>query len=366
MDGVMTRGFSGTLTDIHREGCHSRNQRTLSHFLSHGKWDENYLMRIIQEKTWKMIRQEAKRTEEPIFIIIDDTICEKKKPSSQAMLSIQGTGFHYSHTKGKQVWGYEMVQQVLRCGDCVIPYDFKRYESKKQSKIQLACELVANLPRCSQKKYLLIDTWYPAKSVLETAAQSGCHVISGLKTNRIFYPQGIRQSLKEFANHIRESDTDLVTVGHTSYRVYRYEGKLNMVENAVVLLCWDAAESLTLKNMRAFLSTDISLSSEQILSYYSKRWVIETYFRTIKGNFSFDRYQVRSTKAIHRFWTLLSFTAAFCILTGHATLLDGLQRWRVKKAKAGLNLSIGQQEQESRWILFKNSCKLHRESFVSL
>ncbi|MGG3996922.1 transposase [Aneurinibacillus thermoaerophilus] len=77
--GVMTRGFSGTLTDIHREGCHSRNRRTLSHFLSHGKWDENYLMRIIQEKTWKMIRQEAKRTEEPIFIIIDDTICEKKK-----------------------------------------------------------------------------------------------------------------------------------------------------------------------------------------------------------------------------------------------------------------------------------------------
>ncbi len=85
IDGVMTHGFSGTLTDIHRESCHSRNRRTLSHFLSHGKWDENYLMRIIQEKTWKMIQQEAKRTEEPIFIIIDDTVCEKTKPSSQAM-----------------------------------------------------------------------------------------------------------------------------------------------------------------------------------------------------------------------------------------------------------------------------------------
>ena len=182
-----------------------------------------------------------------------------------------------------------------------------------------------------QPVYKDIDTWYPAKSVLQTATQSGCQVISGLKTNRIIYPLGIRQSLKEFAQHIRKRDTDVVTVGPSSYHVYRYEGKLNLIENAVVLLCWDSTRDFTPQNMRAFLSTDVSLSNEQILHVYSKRWVIETYFRTMKSNFSLDRYQVRSTKAIDRFWTLVTFTATFCILTGHATISEGLKHWRTRK-----------------------------------
>ncbi|MGW8957606.1 transposase [Paenibacillus sp. NPDC055715] len=44
--------------------------------------------------------------------------------------------------------------------------------------------------------------------------------------------------------------------------------------------------------MKAFLSTHISLTSETILTYYSKRWVIETYFRTAKVHLARDRYQV--------------------------------------------------------------------------
>jgi hypothetical protein len=334
MDGIMTRGFSGTLTDIHRESCHSQNRRTLSHFLTHGKWDEQHLTRIAQQKSWECIKQEAKHTQEPIFVIVDDTVCKKTKPSSQAMYSIQGTDFHYSHTEGKSVWGHAVVQTLIRCGEKVLPYAFSRYESEQNSKIQIACDLVSTVPKSPFPTYVLMDTWYPAESVLKTCALSGFHVISGLKTNRIFYPYGIRQSMKDFAEHIRKGDTDLVTVGHTSYRVYRYEGKLNFIENAVVLLCWDADQPMTPQHMRAFLSTDVSLSNEKILTYYSKRWAIETYFRTMKSNFSFDRYQIRSTVAIHRFWSLLSFTATFCSLTGHSDLLTGLQSWQSKKTNS--------------------------------
>ncbi|MEC0105364.1 transposase [Paenibacillus taichungensis] len=50
--------------------------------------------------------------------------------------------------------------------------------------------------------------------------------------------------------------------------------------------------------MKVFLSKDVSLSNEEILNYYSKRWVVETYFCTAKVQLAMDRYQVRSAQAI--------------------------------------------------------------------
>jgi hypothetical protein len=355
VEGFLAHGFSGTLTDIHRESCHSRNRRTLSHFLTHGKWDEHHLLHVVQESAWKAIHQEAKRIQEPIFVIVDDTVCEKTKPSSQAMFSMQGTGFHHSHTKGKRVWGHERVEQILRCGDVIFPYQFQRYESKQESKIQIACNLLKKVPTCSLPKYLLIDSWYPAQILLETALQTGNHVISGLKTNRIIYPYGIRQSIKDFAKHVRKEETNLVTVGHSSYYVYRYEGKLNVIENAIVLLCWEAETPMTSENMRAFLSTDVGLSNKQIMQYYSKRWAVETYFRTMKVNLSLDRYQVRSTKALDRLWTLLNCSATICMLIEKTSLIVSIHQWQKKtknswiefiytSAKAGESLDMIQKQ----------------------
>ncbi|WP_155985145.1 hypothetical protein [Paenibacillus sp. FSL H7-689] len=78
-----------------------------------------------------------------------------------------------------------------------------------------------------------------------------------------------------------------MTIGSSDY--HRYESKLNVVENAALLLCWKDGEGFDPKQMRAFLSTDVSLSNEEILSFYSKRWAIETYFRTAKVRLAMDQ-----------------------------------------------------------------------------
>lgn len=176
-----------------------------------------------------------------------------------------------------------------------------------------------------------MDSWYPSASALQTSAERGFHVISGLKTNRIFSPQGIRQSLKNFASYISKSDTVLVTIGSSAYRVYRYEGKLNLLENAALLLCWKDGDGFEPKQMKAFLSTDISLSNEEILCYYSKRWDIEAYFRTAKVQLAMDRYQVRSTQAIDRYLTLLMSSALYCQYDSQGSLNDGLHYYRIQK-----------------------------------
>ena len=121
------------------------------------------------------------------------------------------------------------------------------------------------------------------------------------------------------------------TIGVEDYRVYRYEGKLNLLENGVVLLCWKDGDDLNSSSIRAFLSTDVSLSNEQILSYYCKRWSIENYFRTAKVYLGMDRYQVRSTKSIDRYFALLLFVTMCCTYSGQGSLIDGIHQYRKQK-----------------------------------
>ena len=131
----------------------------------------------------------------------------------------------------------------------------------------------------------------------------GFYTIGALRTNRVLYPCGIKQKVSEFALHLQKTDAavSLVTVGSRSYYVYRYEGNLNGIENAVVLITYPKDAFGVPKALRAFISTDASLSTEEILDKYADRWPVELFFRQSKDKLSFDRYQIRSSKGIRRY-----------------------------------------------------------------
>ncbi|GGH70877.1 hypothetical protein GCM10008014_55760 [Paenibacillus silvae] len=73
------------------------------------------------------------------------------------------------------------------------------------------------------------------------------------------------------------------------------------------MLYWKADEPFDCRQVRAFSSVNLTLSTVQILSYYSNRWAIEMYLRTAKMKLGLDRYQVRSATSLDRFWALLAF-----------------------------------------------------------
>ena len=90
------------------------------------------------------------------------------------------------------------------------------------------------------------------------------------------------------------------------YYVYRYEGNLNGIENAVVLLSYPAKSFGKEKALRAFISTNAALSDEEILDLYVVRWEIEVYFRDCKMKLAVDKYQIRSANGIKHFWLIAS------------------------------------------------------------
>lgn len=263
-----------------------------------------------------MIYEEARQSGKPVFCIVDDTISSKTKPSSRALHPIEDAYFHQSHLKGKQDYGHQAVAVMLSCNGLVLNYAIVMYD-KTQSKVKIVQEIARGLPVPPVLSYFLCDSWYTCGDLMDAFVKKGFYTIGALRTNRILYPCGFKQDIREFALHLRKTDAavSLVTVGSRSYYVYRYEGHLNGIENAVVLLSYPKDAFHVPKALRAFISTDVSLSTREILDRYVERWPVEVFFRQGKDKLAFDQYQIRSSKGIQRYWLLMSL-AHFIACTG--------------------------------------------------
>ena len=190
---------------------------------------------------------------------------------------------------------------MLSCNGIVLNYAFVMY-NKSISKIDIVQSIAKELPVPPVMSYFLCDCWYVSEKIINTFAQRGFHTIGALKTNRLLYPSGMKKKLRELAAElsVTHREFDLVTVKKRNYYVYRYEGNLNGIENAVVLLSYPEKAFGNPKALRAFISTNVALSTQEILSWYVCRWPIEVFFRQCKEKLALDGYQIRSAQGIKR------------------------------------------------------------------
>ena len=110
---------------------------------------------------------------------------------------------------------------------------------------------------------------------MDSFIRKGFYTIGALKTNRVIYPCGIRQKVSEFALHLRKTDraVSLVTVGGREFYVYRYEGELNDNTNAEVMISYPREAFGDPKALRVFISTNVGISTQEILDTYTE-WLL--------------------------------------------------------------------------------------------
>ena len=306
-------GYHGKTTDFAKNSfCH---RTIIAHFLNSGKWDESLLSDTLKQSVIEIIYSEAARTGKPVFCIVDDTIASKTKPSSRVLHPIEDAYFHQSHLKGKQDYGHQAVSVMLSCNGIVLNYAFVLY-NKSISKIDIVQDIAKELPVPPVKSYFLCDCWYVSEKIINTFAVQGFHTIGALKTNRLLYPLGMKKKLSELAAElsVTHKNFDLVTVKGRNYYVYRYEGNLNGIENAIVLFSYPEKAFGKPKALRAFLCMDVSLSTNEILDNYVCRWPIEVFFRQCKDKLALDSYQIRSAQGIRRYWLIMSFAHYMCVV----------------------------------------------------
>ena len=66
--------------------------------------------------------------------------------------------------------------------------------------------------------------------------------------------------------------------------------------------------------LRMFISTNVDLSTQDILDIYVSRWPIEIFFRSSKSKLGLDTYQIRSQKWIERYWLIMSLMHYLCCI----------------------------------------------------
>lgn len=314
VSGIIVTEGSKTISSVHNKITCNRDRSTGSRFLSSYSWNHEY---VTQERIFHAISEISNTCEDSDvgFLIIDDTLTKKNTSTKK----IEGLDFHNSHADGnKPKWSHCLVTSHYKINDYSIPLDFRQYHRKESSKKlskkfldknELAMELINEFTPVTKNNYLLVDSWYTSAKILLHGLINGCHTIGRIKSNRVIYPAGIKTNVKKFSSYIRTNETSLVTASNNKYYVYRYEGKLNDIENVVVLISWTKND---LSDNPAFIiSTDVSLDNKTIISYYEKRLDIEVSYRYHKTALGFDEFQIQSLKSIHRYWSMIFLTYTF-------------------------------------------------------
>ncbi|MCT4564737.1 MAG: IS701 family transposase [Maledivibacter sp.] len=344
--GIISIDSKRNISNLSSKVLNSKDRSCVTKFLNNSPWDDKSLDACRINNLLSLTKPKANET---IFIVIDDTVITKSKDTKH----IEALGYHFSHTEGKSVWGHCIVSSQIITKSHSVPLGFKQYFSESycnqrnltfETKLEIANDLVdvfakANTYR-QNKIYILTDSWFASKDFFEKNLSWGYHTISGFRTNRCIYPKGIKVKISDFIKYTSEDDFKDVTIKDKTYKVYRYEGKASGIDNAVVLICYEANK--TNPKIVAILSTDTELSSKIILKHYSNRWKIETSFLYLKDRLGLKHYQMRKIKGFTRFWSIVYLAY---------TLLE-LYRARISQEKS--KLTLGDTIQKFKGATFKS------------
>lgn len=211
------------------------------------------------------------------FLIIDDTVIDK----SFAKV-IENLAWIFCSKKNKSVFGLNIVVLVWSNGIITIPLAFKLWKKdSKKSKYDLALELLSyakNFLRI-KPKYVVFDSWYAGKRILQRIYGYNWKFICQLKKNRKFNGAQL-QRYKKNPYWIAEGHID----GNCKILIVRHGKKY-------------------------YATNDFELSKTEILARYKTRWTIETMFRMLYDKLGMEECEARSAQAqtAHIHLCLMSF-----------------------------------------------------------
>ena len=172
MHGLISVKGNKSISSIGKSIANSKDKSCMYKFLSNSDLDEN-LLNNNRINHIKQLLETVTPHNSVGFLSIDDTI-NKKSINARSM---DGLGFHYSHTEGKSVLSHCVVSSNFAVGDISIPIDFKPYykedycrtfNKKFESKIDIAKEFIQNSQKPSNcdKIYVLTDSWYTSAPII--------------------------------------------------------------------------------------------------------------------------------------------------------------------------------------------------------
>jgi hypothetical protein len=314
----------------------------LSRFFSEAPWVQEALVVIwlehfraemqplVEAEREQQRQQQPKRRGRPKqplvtgYVIGDDSTMSKPKGRK-----MQGLGKHHSTTSDQRIVGHSLVQGLYVLLDRTCPLAPQLYRQAKvceaekvlfHSKIELMEALIREFePVAGTQTHILLDSWYCAKCLWHAARERDFLITTGLKSNRwVRVPddtvaQGWRwQKLSEYAAGLSEQDFELLPWPRGGKKVYVHVVKTSvrkLYRCQVVIVRHNLTAPLA--QTRYWASSDLEADAHGLLAHIAARWEIEVFFGDGKEELGLDHYQVMSTSALLRFWTLAMLAYVF-------------------------------------------------------
>jgi hypothetical protein len=245
---------------------------------------------------WQEVKPTVRKVErETAALILDDTIQEKPYTDENEVMC-----WHYDHSKGRAVQGFNLLNCIYQVEDISIPVAFElikkpvQYCDLKTRKLKRASLVTKNelmramLDVCVQNKllfrFVLFDTWFASK-------ENMCHIketlskdfICALKTNRLAAVSPEDHQANRFTP-IEELPWQEETL---------FTGWLKDVPFPVLLVRQIFANKDGSTGILYLACSDPTVTRGLILATYQKRWPIEVFHKSLKQNAALGKAPVR-------------------------------------------------------------------------
>ena len=273
---------------------------------------EKLLYRVMSQLISEVDRLTGKDRES--VLIADDSLFSRQRSKKVELLSRV-----FDHTSHRYCRGFRMLTLGWSDGNTFLPVTFsllssprdehiicpvqekdkrtngyKRRIRARMSTTDVLIEMLRNA-RSIPAKYVLFDSWFTMPKTVIRVKKENRDVIGMVRISEKihYFCNGKWQDIKSIYGSIRSGSSDSSKIVGSVCVKIREQRKCELEE------CVDAKvvfiKKKKSKDWLAVLSTDISLSDEEIIRIYGKRWDIEVFFKVCKSNLALAReFQGRS------------------------------------------------------------------------
>ena len=323
-----------------------KSRRAYNWFFNDAKWDEDKVAQVKADAFFKTIKP---KKEKRILLLIDDTDNEKKGKKTD------GVGKFFSHAENAFIWGNNFVTSSLQYGNLFIPHKARMYikeeDAKKdgrfefKTKPQIAFEeIIEPLEIPSYMRLIVVaDSWWFSEQLINSCRGLNHHVICRIKSNKCVEANDSYKQVQKYARNLEKKDFKEITIeARGKKKKYKFFEKITEMENIGKVRLVITEKTTKKKEPKYFISTDLTLTVEEILTIYENRWNIETCHREANQKLGFKEYQMRDKKGIERFIQLvfLMWTMLLLIELRGKIDIDALEIPRLGEMLEGLRLEV--------------------------
>ena len=254
-------------------------------------------------------------------LIIDDTIEEKPYTNENDIIA-----WHFDHVKCRNAKGINIVSALYEAGGKRVPVGYKLVEKTKKviskktgkktrvspiSKQQHFRNLIVSSAGNEVKfKYVLADTWFASSENMKFVKNDvGKNFIMPMKSNRLV---ALSEQDKLDGFFVKIDSLELGEGKTVWPKGLDFPGYL-------VRQVFKNGDGST--GTLYLISSDLMLLDDQIATIYKRRWKVEEYHQSLKGNVSLSKSPTKTkrTQANHVFASICAFTRLEAISSNHKT-----------------------------------------------